>query len=129
VCVISHAAIVATDIAHSKRLFMYLICEWIWENGPCTHKIEIHFIAYYNSHTQALFRYNELLITRSAFTDGKTDPVGPLKGINWGASLSEPHINVVYVNFLCLSIYLSVCLTVQTIIYKCNSNLQNTIDC
>jgi len=41
--------------------YTIIICDWIWENPPCTQKIEIHFIAYsyYNSLTQALSRHND----------------------------------------------------------------------
>ena len=57
--------------------------------------IEIHFIAYCNSHTQALSRHSDTIaIIRSAFTDAfsnpiklrktNTDPVKPLGGINRG---------------------------------------------
>jgi len=62
----------------------------------CT-RIEIHFIAYYNSHTQALSRYSDTIATdkkvcfyRCLFVDlikpcrTITDPVGPLGGlIRW----------------------------------------------
>ena len=53
-----------------------------------------------------------------------------------GASLSEPHIYVISVNFIYLSICLSVCRSVgpyirNMIIYKCYSNLRilPVIDC
>jgi len=57
--------------------------------------IEIHFIAYYNSHTQALSRHSDTIginkkiyFCRRLFTDPIklcrtiTDPLGPLGGIN-----------------------------------------------
>jgi len=58
-------------------------------------RIEIHFIAYYNSHTQALPRHSNktaidkkvcffayrLLLTLLSHKKTNTDPVGPLKGI------------------------------------------------
>ena len=50
---------------------------------------------------------------------------------NW-ASLSEPHIYMMFVNFVCLSVSLSVGLYIHdTIIYKCYSNLRipSIIDC
>ena len=49
-----------------------------------------------------------------------------------GASLSEPHIYMISVNFVCLSVSLSVGPYVyNTIIYKCYSNLRipSIVDC
>ena len=47
-----------------------------------------------------------------------------------GASLSEPHIYVKYVNSVCLSVYLSVGPYVyNTTIYKRCANLRSTFNC
>jgi len=70
-------------------------------------RIEIHFIAYYNSHTHAIFRHNNkigidkhLLLHPVKSWRTIIDPVRPLWGINWVAW--GPIL------FLCMSTWLMV---------------------
>jgi len=75
------------------------ICDWIWENPPFMYKNLNPF----HSHTQALSRHSnkiaidkKVCLYRQLFANPvksqsiKTDPVGPLRGINrvaWGSML------------------------------------------